>query len=302
MVPYTPGVACRAARLEDLDTALQIVQQAYGDLRMRHGYAAPGGVRPLRFQRFCLAEEPGGLWIAEFDGDPVGFGFSWMRQSFWYLAQLFVRPDFQGRGIGQLLLATMLRHAEDKGAGNRALVTTSYNAAAMGLYIRHGLRPREVLLRMSVPADRLAASPSTYGVKSIEPWPGCQTWLGEIDESTLGFRRGSHHAFLLANASRGLRIEHAGRRPSYAYISARGHIGPLAIAGGADPKDVVRAAIQGALEEKPEQLSLLVSGNADDLVTYLLEAGFRIDEAFVLHAAHRFGNWCNYLPGSPGFM
>src|SRR5687768_11527293 len=100
-------VICRPAKSEDLEPAIRIVQEAYNDLRGRHGLAATVGLRPPAFQSFCLAEgfclaeDPDGLWVAEAGDALVGFGFAWMRQRFWYLAQLFVRPGTQTRGIGQ---------------------------------------------------------------------------------------------------------------------------------------------------------------------------------------------------------
>src|ERR671932_25830 len=107
-------IAYRPAKPEDLEPAVRIVQQAYNDLRVRHGLAATVGLRPPLFQQFCLAEDPTGLWVAEASGELVGCGFSWTRQSFWYLAQLFVRPDIQAKGIGQALLSKTLQQAERK--------------------------------------------------------------------------------------------------------------------------------------------------------------------------------------------
>src|SRR3546814_6300438 len=81
----------------------------------------------------------------------MGFGFSWMCQRFWYLSQLFVRPDTQAKGVGQALLSKTLQLAERNGAENRALITFAYNTASAGLYIRNGMYPREPLYRMVAP-------------------------------------------------------------------------------------------------------------------------------------------------------
>ena len=93
-------VAYRPARPEDLEAGLGIVVQAYNDLRVRNGLR-PVTLREPVFQRFAYAEDPTGLWVAEVEGTIIGFAFSWMRQRFWYLAQLFIRPDIQARGVGQ---------------------------------------------------------------------------------------------------------------------------------------------------------------------------------------------------------
>ena len=116
-------------------------------------------------------------------------------------------------------------------------------------------------------------------------------------------QRDLHHRFLLGGgAARGVRIGRAGRLAGYAYISAQGHIGPLAIAPEADAKAVVTTALRDALESKPSRVSMIVPGRADVVMQTVLALGFRIEESLVLMASRPFGNWCNYLPRAPGFM
>jgi GNAT superfamily N-acetyltransferase len=71
-----------------------------------------------------------------------------MRQRFWFLAQLFVRPGTQAKGIGQAMLTRTLQQAQESGAENHALITMAYNTASTGLYIQNGMYPREPLLRL----------------------------------------------------------------------------------------------------------------------------------------------------------
>ena len=181
----------------------------------------------------------------------------------------------------------------------------AYNTASTGLYICNGLFPREPLLRMAAPAAILEGMVGTGGldVLPMRPWPEVRGWLGAIDEEVLGFRRDSHHAFLLGGlAARALRIEHAGRPVGYAYVSTEGHIGPLAIVPGADPSEVVSAVVRCAPEERPKQLSMVVPGKADQVLRSVSRLGFRIEEPFVLLSARPFGNWRHYLPCNPALM
>ena len=300
-------IVCRPARPGDLDAAAGIVQRAYNDLRARHGLAPTVPLRPPLFQRFCLAEDPEGLWVAEAGGAVVGFGCAWVRQRFWFLAQLFTEPGAQAKGVGQALLSKTLQHAERNGAENRALITMAYNTASTGLYVRNGLYPREPLYRVVAPAPAPTVERSTaasgYDVMPVAPWPQAEEWMGRIDDEVLGFRRGTHHAFLLGGpAARAVRIGRGGRPAGYAYISAEGHIGPLAVAPDADARAVVLAAVRCALEERPRQVSMIVPGRADRILGAVLELGFRIDEPFVLLSARPFGDWRHYLPSNPGFM
>jgi GNAT superfamily N-acetyltransferase len=298
-------ITYRPAKPEDLAEAERVVQQAGSALRVQHGRRPWPAPPPTAFPEFCLAQDPSGLWVAEDGGTIVGFGFSWMTEKFWFLSQLFVRPEMQARGIGQALLAKSLMQAERNGAANRALITPAYNIASTGLYLKNGLYPREPLYRMAAPAQAVAQNLADvgYDITPIAPWPQSGEWIGRIDQELLGFRRGLHHQFLLGGfAARAVRIEHAGRAAGYAYISAGGHVGPLATAPDADPKAVVTTALRCAVEGGAGQVSMIIPGRAEIVMQTALALGFRIEEPYVLMAWRPFGNWCNYLPGAPGFM
>jgi len=298
-------ITCRPAKPEDLEEAERVVQQSGNALLVRHGLQPWPAPPSTAFPKFCLAQDPSGLWVAE-DGDTiVGFGFSWMSEKFWCLSQLFVRPERQAKGIGQALLAKTLMQAERNGAANRALITFASNIASTGLYLKNGLYPREPLYEMAAPARAVAQNlaDAGYDTTSIAPWPDAGEWIGRIDQELLGFRRDLHHQFLLGGfAARAVRIEHAGRAVGYAYISARGHVGPLAIAPDADAKAVVTTALRCALEGGATRVSMLVPGRADVVMQTALAVGFRIEEPLVLMAWRPFGNWSNYLPRTPGFL
>jgi hypothetical protein len=103
-------------------------------------------------------------------------------------------------------------------------------------------------------------------------------------------------------ARRGVRIEQACRTAGYAYISAEGYVGPLAIAPDTDAKAVATTALRCALEGRPSQVSMMISRRADLVMKAVLALGFRIEEPYVLMASRPFGNWCNYLPRTPGFL
>ena len=298
-------VIYRPARPEDLEPGLRVVEQAYNDLRGRY-WLHPVALREPRFQRFGHAEDPTGLWVAEAESTVIGFAYSWMRQRFWYLAQLFIRPDIQARGIGQALMSRTLEQATRNGAENRALITPGYNMASTGLYIRNGLYPRESLYRLVAPAEVLAGrldSNSNTVATSLESVTNGLAWIGAVEEAVIGFRRETQHRFMQsADGMRALRIDAGGRPAGYVYISAEGHIGPLLAAPEADEAAVVLAAIREVLVGAPKQISLVVPGRAERILATLLPLGFRIEESMLMMAARSFGDWSRYLPNSPGTM
>jgi GNAT superfamily N-acetyltransferase len=94
----------RPARAQDLAPADTLVVASINDLTERHGFGSMATARPPNFQLFSLKDDPDGLWVAEDGGDILGFAWSWVCGDVWFLAQLFVDPAQQGRGIGNELL------------------------------------------------------------------------------------------------------------------------------------------------------------------------------------------------------
>jgi GNAT superfamily N-acetyltransferase len=82
---------------------------------------------------------PDELWVAEADGEIVGFALIWVCGDLWFLAELFVAPGYQGGGVG---MARTFKHARKAGATIKRLITFTFNIMSQGLYIRHGLLPR----------------------------------------------------------------------------------------------------------------------------------------------------------------
>jgi GNAT superfamily N-acetyltransferase len=145
----------RPARADELQRAQELVVRSINDLTERHGFGPMATVRPPDFQLFSVKDDPDGLWVAEADGDIVVFALSWVCGDLWFLAELFVAPGHQGRGIGNKLLARTFEHARRTGATNKGLITFTFNLVSQGLYIRHGLLPRLPIYLFSVVRDTL---------------------------------------------------------------------------------------------------------------------------------------------------
>src|SRR5262249_6609571 len=87
--------------------------------------------------------------LAEVEGQPVGFAlwfatFSTFRgQPGLYLEDLFVRPEFRGRGIGKALLASVARLALERGCGRLEWSVLNWNEPAIGFYRALSARPMD---------------------------------------------------------------------------------------------------------------------------------------------------------------
>src|SRR5262245_58759365 len=152
------SVVYRPARIEDLQRSAELVVCSMNELCDRHGFGPIATMRPPAFSLFSLRDDPDGLWVAEDDGEILGFGFSWVCGDLWFLAQLFVLPGQQGRGIGQGLLHRAFQLAVSAKAATKALITFAFNGVSQGLYIRHGLLPRCPIYNVEISREALMKS------------------------------------------------------------------------------------------------------------------------------------------------
>ncbi len=109
--------------------------------------------------------------LAEVGGQAVGFALYFCNFSTFltrpgiYLEDLFVLPEFRGRGIGKALLARVAQEAVAKGYGRLEWMVLDWNQPAIEFYRRLGAKPhREWILHRVVGAElealaRLAEDP-----------------------------------------------------------------------------------------------------------------------------------------------
>jgi GNAT superfamily N-acetyltransferase len=81
--------------------------------------------------RHLAGTDPGGCWLAEEDGAPVGAALALRREGLWGLSLFCVTPAAQGKGVGR----TLLDHAAAYGRGClRGMIVTSPDPRAVRRY------------------------------------------------------------------------------------------------------------------------------------------------------------------------
>ena len=294
----------RPACADELQRAEELVVRSINDLTERHGFGPMATLRPPDFQLFSLKDDPDGLWVAEADGEIVGFALSWVCGSLWFLAELFVSPDHQGRGVGNELLARTFEHARKAGATNKSLITFTFNVVSQGLYIRHGLLPRLPIYLVSVARDVLTSRLQGDKLVSthIQPTASHLKTLTQLDVGTLGISREKHHRYLLSDGTmKGILLHDGGDCVGYAYVSSTGHVGPMAVAQASGMGSAFRTALDLAAASGAAQVSAFLPGVSEGL-TIAVEHGMRIAFPMVLVSTRDFGDWTRYLPRNPGHM
>lgn len=117
---------------------------------------------------FARAEETGGVvFVAESDGEVVGFASLWLRVAeneavnaageYAYLSDLVLMPEFRGRGLGYELLRTVEARAVAQGATRLKLGVLAGNDPARRLYEKFGFRESEVYMSKTLDAKRAGA-------------------------------------------------------------------------------------------------------------------------------------------------
>lgn len=121
------------------------VQATESDL-LRHGF----GENPYFA---CL--------LAEEDGAPAGFALYFFDFSTWlgrpglYLEDVFVHPQFRGRGIGKALLKRMAAIALEKGCARMKWEVLDWNTPAIDFYGAIGAKLKTEWLNVQLDGDAL---------------------------------------------------------------------------------------------------------------------------------------------------
>ena len=92
-------------------------------------------------------------FLAERDGEPVGFALALVDKHMARLSDLYVVTDARRGGVAAALTAAVVEEAIDRGATHLDLEVVSGNAAARAVYHRWGLS--EDVVVMSAPVDSL---------------------------------------------------------------------------------------------------------------------------------------------------
>ena len=99
--------------------------------------------------------------IAEWQGKPAGFALyfyvysTWLGRAGMYLEDLFVRPEYRGKGIGKALLVRLAQIAQEEGCGRYQWQVLDWNTPAIDFYRSLGAVMKKEWLTMQVDGEAL---------------------------------------------------------------------------------------------------------------------------------------------------
>lgn len=290
-----PGVAYRLVAPADVEACLEVFYTTSEDLHAQHGEPIlprnPARLRVL-FEHL-LATDPERAWLAEAGGDAVGFGMAHLRGNHWFLAFLFVRPEWQGRRIGRELVERSLPPPGER--GRVAVCVKAIQPVSTALYASFGMAPRVPLYVMtgSLRVDALPDASGDLRAVSFEELArsgpdGHQQLarqVGSLDHELLGYERPQEHRFWRTLDSKGFLYFRADdtQPVGYGYAESSGRVGPVAVREAGLLPSVLGHLVRAVHPLGGWQVA--VPGPASEAWSALLAAGLRIDGAPAIYSA-----------------
>jgi GNAT superfamily N-acetyltransferase len=138
-----PGLSLRFALESDLELILELIRGLAEFEKLTHEMVADAEtLRRSLFADRRMAE----VVIAEYGEAPAGFALffhnfsTFLGKSGIYLEDLFIRPEFRGKGIGRAMLAFLARLAVERDCGRLEWAVLDWNRDAIDFYRSLGAR------------------------------------------------------------------------------------------------------------------------------------------------------------------
>ena len=155
-----PALRLRAATAADVPTILRLIRGLAEYERLLHECEAT----EAQLHATLFGERPQAeVVLAEWEGAPAGFALFFHNYSTFlarrglYLEDLFVFPEFRGRGIGRALLVHLARLAVERRCGRLEWAVLDWNEPAIRFYRSLGAAPMDEWTVMRVTGDGLRA-------------------------------------------------------------------------------------------------------------------------------------------------
>jgi len=134
-------IEVRRARLEEAPVLLELIL----GLAEYEKLTPPDEEAQRRLVRDIFGPQPRlEAWLAFVDGAPAGYALtletysSFLALPTLYLEDIFVRPEFRGRGAGAAMFRRLVEEARRRGCGRMEWVVLDWNRPALEFYERFG--------------------------------------------------------------------------------------------------------------------------------------------------------------------
>jgi predicted N-acetyltransferase YhbS len=286
----------RALTPDDFAVAGRILYRSFATAFRHHGYAAPvaDAEAGAALAAAAYASDPSGSILLASGTEALAVGFLQRCPEVAFLGPLAVEPRVQRQGHGRRMLHALLDLAE--GCGVR-LIQDAFNPASYHLYAREGFEVRETLALMATAPGRLSlvppGPPAAEGLRGVWPIRDLDVrdipLIAEMDRAATGAdRRGLIER--LAARLHGVVLRGPERVRGFACgLRGRGFwiVGPAWADDGRTLAAILVGLVQRCVRHG-EPVAAFVPASRGDLVTTLLDVGFRVSHLVNFMVRGRF--------------
>lgn len=240
-----------------------------------------------------LSESASQFWLAERDGEVLGYARTIEHDGLQELTEFFVAPNQQSGGVGRELLS---RAFADDGAPYRTIIATM-DERALSNYMRMGVYGRILLKYFSRKAEAVSVETDLM-ISPLDLNVHLEA-LNRIDRELVNHTRADIHRWI-AGRRAGFVYQRGGEVVGYGYVG--GNHGPFAVLN-ADDFPAVLAHAESRAAETGDDFGVSVPMINQKAVDYLLSRKYQIDSfTTVLMSNVPFGKFENYLTFAPEFF
>jgi GNAT superfamily N-acetyltransferase len=240
-----------------------------------------------------LAQTASQFWLAEKDGEILGYARSIEHDGHQELTEFFVDPNQQSAGVGGELL---LRAFADNGSPYRTIIAT-LDERALYRYMKMGVRGRFMFKYFYRKAQKVNLQ-SDLKIERMN-LPLHLEQMNQIDKELVSHTRKDIHEWLVT-VREGFVYKRGNDIVGYGYVGA--NHGPFAVLDENDFPAVLAHA-ESLTAEKGEEFGAAVPLINKKAIEYFIEHKYKIDTFSALFMSNvPFGKFENYLCFAPEFF
>jgi len=296
-------ITYRAGRLEDSQSVFQVFVKAIMDYSTRMGVMAiTGGNDPEVLESLWqkrrsmfefLAQTASQFWVAERDGEIIGYARSIEHDGLQELTEFFVLPDQQSTGVGSELLSRAWPKTE---ARFRTIIAT-LDERALYRYMKTGVYGRFLFKHFYRKAEKveiktdLTIKPMHLDIHMDD--------MNRIDRILINHARASIHKWV-GTTREGFIYKRNDEIVGYGYVGSSS--GPFAVLDEEDFPAVLAHA-ESLMAERGEEFGAETPLINKKAIQYFIERKYKIDSfSAIFMSSVSFGKFENYLCFSPEFF
>ena len=238
--------------------------------------------------RHLMDHDPDGFFTAVESDETLGFAAAFVRSRQFFLSELWVLPQHQGKGAGELLLKKTLLYGDRSGA-REFLALVPCEPEIQGLLLRYGFRPLTPVYQFHI--DRAAAISLADALSGLFSGRNAtsdlfdrrgQADVDRIDQVTRGITREVDHTYWLKGRSFNAALVRQGDRIAGYGYGAADQVGPVAGSSRDAALCALGWALQLALDDGALNPLVRVPASFGGAIQALQESGARLHSTLVL--------------------